>query len=92
MSVLGLPRDDHGRQLIDRGRDASCPNTFFAVSGAGSKTTTSTFPDEPGQLFYDDTIEGFAYLSFTQAAMQFAFYDVDATGAGTEAFSLLVLR
>ena len=83
-----LSGHDHGRQLIDRGRDANCPDTFFAVSGAGSKVTASTFPPEPGQLYYDDTIEGFAYLSFTQTAMQFAFHEKD----GSEVYSLLVLR
>lgn len=76
---LYIAGHDHDREFIDRGRDPGCPDTHFAVSGAGSKLRSSPFPPIAGQLFYDDTVEGFAYLAFSSAALHFEFWDKDGT-------------
>ncbi len=70
-----LTGHDHNMEFIDKGRDAQCPNTFFAISGAGAKTRDSSQPTQPNQLFYDHSIEGLAYLEFTDRAMHFEFID-----------------
>jgi hypothetical protein len=67
---------DHNREFIDKGQDSSCPNTHFAISGAGSKTRDSKFPKVSESLYYDDKVEGFAYMEFTDTTFLFEFYDV----------------
>ncbi|WP_437996054.1 metallophosphoesterase [Sorangium sp. So ce185] len=68
---------DHNLELIDKGRDELCPDTYFAVSGAGSKTRPwlTSAPNEPGQLFYNDETEAFAYLEFEENVLRFEFID-----------------
>ncbi|WP_437708655.1 tartrate-resistant acid phosphatase type 5 family protein [Sorangium sp. So ce448] len=68
---------DHNLEFIDKGRDEGCPNTYFAVSGAGSKIrpVSSSIPTEPGQLFFTDKTEGFAYLRFEGRNLLFEFID-----------------
>ncbi|WP_438022934.1 metallophosphoesterase [Sorangium sp. So ce233] len=68
---------DHNLELIDKGRDVDCPNTYFAISGAGSKTrpASAAVPADPRQLFYTEAIEGFAYLRFEGDSLLFEFID-----------------
>ncbi|WP_437670381.1 metallophosphoesterase [Sorangium sp. So ce131] len=68
---------DHNLELIDRGRDERCPRTYFAISGAGSKTRASSalVPNDPRQLFFNDDTEGFAYLQFERRTLLFEFID-----------------
>lgn len=68
---------DHDLELIDKGRDESCPNTYFAISGAGAKTreTFALVPSDERQLFFTDTTEGFAYLQFEGNTLLFEFID-----------------
>ncbi|WP_437596306.1 metallophosphoesterase [Sorangium sp. So ce590] len=68
---------DHNLELIDKGRDERCPGTYFAVSGAGSKIrrAAASAPREPGQLFYTDGTEGFAYLESEGRTLRFEFID-----------------
>ncbi|XXX73226.1 metallophosphoesterase [Sorangium sp. So ce134] len=68
---------DHDLQFIDKGRDERCPETYFAVSGAGSKIRRrqASAVNEPGQLFYTDETEGFAYLEFEGSTLYFEFID-----------------
>lgn len=79
---------DHNRELIDKGTDSNCPNTYFAISGAGAKTRSSDFSKVAGSLYYDETVEGFAYMEFTSTSFLFEFYDVppgDCVGAASKA-------
>ncbi|WP_441292478.1 purple acid phosphatase family protein [Sorangium sp. KYC3313] len=68
---------DHNLEFIDKGRDESCPSTYFAISGAGSKTraVSPSVPTERGQLFFTDKTEGFAYLRFEGRNLLFEFID-----------------
>lgn len=68
---------DHDREIIDKGRDEGCPNTYFVISGAGAKVRerSGLVPDDPSQLFYDETLEGFAYLEFNGNTLLFEFID-----------------
>jgi hypothetical protein len=76
-----LAGHDHNRELIDKGRDPSCPNTHFVISGAGAKTreTFDFTPTDEGQLYYDEMTEGFAYLELSGNTALFQF--IDRTGA-----------
>jgi hypothetical protein len=76
---LYLSGHDHDREFIDRGQDRDCPDTHFAISGAGSKVRESAFPPVRRQRFYDDQVEGFAYMAFSSRALQFEFYDKHGT-------------
>ncbi|WP_437730785.1 metallophosphoesterase [Sorangium sp. So ce1335] len=68
---------DHHLELIDKGRDARCPDTYFAISGAGSKTRPASafVPRDPRQLFYTDATEGFVYLQFEGDRLLLQFID-----------------
>ncbi|MDC0677694.1 purple acid phosphatase family protein [Sorangium atrum] len=68
---------DHNLEFIDKGRDEGCPSTYFAISGAGSKTrpVSPSVPTERGQLFFTDKTEGFAYLRFEGRSLLFEFID-----------------
>jgi hypothetical protein len=81
---------DHDLEFIDKGRDESCPNTYFPISGAGSKTRKVTSPvaTERGQLFFTDAIEGFAYLRFERRNLLFEFIDKQ----GVVMFSTLITK
>lgn len=72
---------DHNRELIDKGRDKDCPDTWFIISGAGSKTREGSdlVPTDEKQLFYEDQTEGFAYMEFTGNTLKLEF--IDKTGA-----------
>jgi len=85
---LYLSGHDHDREFIDRGQDPDCPDTYFAISGAGSKLGGEGRVPVSHQLFFDDQVEGFAYLSLSANALQFEFYDKD----GALAFSRLIAR
>jgi hypothetical protein len=79
---------DHDRELIEKGHDPKCPDTWFAISGAGAKVRSSKYKGTIAKsLFYDEDIEGFAYLEITPAQMLFEFYDVplsDCAGAASK--------
>ena len=69
---------DHNTQMADRGKDGACPNTYFVVSGAGSKTTDFVNVPLPmyamsPRLFGNDSIPAFTYIHVepTQAMLQF---------------------
>ena len=70
-----LTGHDHNMEFIDKGRDPNCPNVHFIISGAGAKTRDSQQPTQPNQLFYNQDIEGFAYLEFVDNTMHFEFID-----------------
>lgn len=77
-----LSGHDHNVEWIDAGRDPNCPATHFIVSGAGSKTRSGGVlrsQDGPGdkQLFYNDTVEAFAYLEFSGRSALIEFIDKD---------------
>ena len=76
-SDLYIAGHDNIREFINKGRDPNCPNTFFAISAAGAKTTNSTAPLDQSSLFLDDTTVGFAYLELTETSLLFEFYDKD---------------
>ncbi|XYH94087.1 metallophosphoesterase [Sorangium sp. So ce1128] len=79
---------DHDLELIDKGRDALCPNTYFAISGAGSKTRPSGLASvDARQLFYTDRIEGFAYLQFEGDTLLFEFIDKEGAVLYVKAIS-----
>ena len=78
---------DHDLELIDKGRDALCPNTYFAVSGAGSKLRPSGAPTDARQLFYTDRVEGFAYLQFEGDTLLFQFIDKEGAVLNVKAIS-----
>jgi tartrate-resistant acid phosphatase type 5 len=68
---------DHNLEFIDKGRDEDCPNTYFAISGAGSKLrdTFALIPRDERQVYFDDNTEGFAYLEFDGRNLLFEFID-----------------
>lgn len=68
---------DHDLELIDKGRDGDCPNTYFVISGAGAKTREGfdLVPTDPDQLFYNEDIEGFAYMEINGPTMLLEFID-----------------
>ena len=68
---------DHNLEFIDKGRDGDCPNTYFVVSGAGAKTrdTFEFVPTDEKQLYFTDSVEGFAYLEFDGPKLSFEFID-----------------
>lgn len=68
---------DHNLELIDKGRDERCPDTYFAISGAGSKTRSSSAPPDPRQLFYTHATEGFVYMQFEGDRLLLQFIDKD---------------
>jgi len=70
---------DHDLEFIDKGRDGDCPNTYFVISGAGSKTRESfeLTPTDQGQIFYTEVIEGFSYMEFDANKLYFEFIDRD---------------
>lgn len=80
-SDMLLTGHDHNLEFIDKGRDSNCPNTYFAISGAGAKTRDAGNEfwraDTAGgsQLFYNETIEGFAYMEFNGPKLHFQFID-----------------
>ena len=80
-SDMLLTGHDHNLEFIDKGRDGDCPNTYFAISGAGSKTRDSgdefwrTDTGGDSQLFYNEDIEGFAYMEFDGSNLLFQFID-----------------
>ncbi|XXT15946.1 metallophosphoesterase [Sorangium sp. So ce429] len=78
---------DHDLELIDKGRDALCPNTYFAISGAGSKLRPSGAPTDARQLFYTDRVEGFAYLQFELDTLLFQFIDKEGAVLYVKAIS-----
>jgi hypothetical protein len=74
-----LTGHDHNLEFIDKGRDADCPNTYFVISGAGAKTRSAgSFGLDKGdgfQRFYNEEIEGFAYMEFDGPNLFFQFID-----------------
>ena len=68
---------DHHLELIGAGRDPKCPNVWFVVSGAGSRTSTTDKRDR-GSLFAQGKRLGFAYLELTPHELYLEF--VDACG------------
>jgi hypothetical protein len=87
-SDMFMTGHDHNREFIDKGQDSKCPNTYFSISGAGAKTRSSAYPKVSHSLYYDESIEGFAYMEFTATSFTFAFYDVpenDCVGAASQA-------
>lgn len=69
---------DHDRELIDKGQDTSCPNTYFAISGAGAKTNEPGFALPIGKSeYFDYDIEGYAYLELSEDSFLFEFYDMN---------------
>jgi tartrate-resistant acid phosphatase type 5 len=77
---------DHNREFIDKGRDASCPDTHFVISGAASKVRerSGLVPDDPSQLHYDETNEGFVYLEFNGNTLLVEFIDKDGSVSYTK--------
>jgi tartrate-resistant acid phosphatase type 5 len=73
---LFISGHDHDLEFIDKGRNAACPNTYFAISGAGSKVRQSTAPRDPKSLFFDDDTEGFAYVELQENELHFEFVDM----------------
>jgi hypothetical protein len=76
---LFMAGHDHDMELIDKGRDSSCPSTYFAISGAASKTREGFdfTPTDARQLYYEDEIEGFAYLEFEGTKLTLEFINKD---------------
>ncbi len=76
-----LTGHDHNVEWIDAGRDPNCPTTHFVISGAGAKLRSSggvvRAQDGPAdkQLFYDETVEAFAYFEFDGVNLHFEFID-----------------
>jgi tartrate-resistant acid phosphatase type 5 len=77
-----LSGHDHNMEFIDQGRDPNCPNVAFAISGAGAKLRETReellYPEDAGgehQRFYQQDIEGFAYLELTGDSLSFDFID-----------------
>lgn len=71
---------DHDMEFIDKGRDSKCPETYFVISGASSKTREKfeLTPKDEEQIYYEEEIEGFAYLEFAGNKLVFEF--IDKTG------------
>jgi len=70
-----LSGHDHNMEFIDRGMNPACPNQWFAISGAGAKVRSSAASTVPKQLFYDESIEGLAYLEFSGNQLRWQFID-----------------
>ena len=68
---------DHNLELIDKGRDGDCPDTYFVVSGAAAKTRDGfdLVPTDPEQLFYNEDIEGFVYMEIDGPTLRMEFID-----------------
>jgi hypothetical protein len=68
---------DHNVEIIDKGRDTDCPETYFVISGAGAKTRESFdfVPTDPSQLYYNEDTEAFAYMEFEGGTLRFEFID-----------------
>ena len=81
---------DHDMEFIDKGRDSSCPSTYFVISGAASKTREGFdfTPTDERQLYYEDEIEGFAYLEFQGTKLTVEFINKD----GVVAFSKTITK
>ncbi len=81
---LFLTGHDHNMEYIAAGRDAACPNTHFAISGAGSKLRDAAdgwLRGETGegfQRFYDEEHLGFLYLEARERNLLMQF--IDTTG------------
>lgn len=78
---LFLTGHDHNLEFIRKGRDADCPHTHFAISGAGAKLREKGNEfwrtDTAGEFqeHYSEAVEGFAYLEFDGPTMHFQFID-----------------
>lgn len=77
-----LSGHDHNMEFIDQGRDPNCPNVSFMISGAGAKLRETReelmFPEDAGgefQRFYQQDIEGFAYVEINGKTLDFDFID-----------------
>ena len=77
-----LAGHDHNMEFIDKGRDENCPEVSFMISGAGAKLRATrdklAYPEDAGgdfQRFYQEEIEGFAYLEFNGKTLDFEFID-----------------
>jgi tartrate-resistant acid phosphatase type 5 len=73
---LYISGHDHNVEFIDKGRHAACPDTHFVVTGAGSKVRESMAPRDPSSLYFNDDIEGFAYLEARNDEIHFEFIDM----------------
>jgi hypothetical protein len=69
---------DHHLELIGKGRDPACPDVWFVVSGAGSRTGTTDVRDR-GSLFTRGDGLGFAYLELTEHELYLEFVDTCGT-------------
>jgi hypothetical protein len=65
-------------EFIDKGAHSSCPNVYFAISGAGAKTRSSNAPKHNKSLYYNEDVEALAYLEFSGKTLKFEF--IDKTG------------
>jgi hypothetical protein len=84
---LFLSGHDHNREFIDKGQDAQCPSTYFAISGAGSKTRESAYGKVSSSLYYDEAVEGFMYFVVTPTQVTIESYDAnpsDCSGSGAQ--------
>ncbi len=77
-----LTGHDHNMEFIDQGRDPNCPEVSFMISGAGAKLRATRdvlqFPEDAGgdfQRFYQQDIEGFAYVEINGKKLDFDFID-----------------
>jgi tartrate-resistant acid phosphatase type 5 len=73
---LYISGHDHDSELIERGRDAECPHTWFAISGAGSQVRHSPAPRDPSSLYFDDETPAFAYIEATEDRLHLEFVDM----------------
>jgi tartrate-resistant acid phosphatase type 5 len=74
---LFLSGHDHDREFLDKGQDPMCPNTHFMVSGAGAKVNSKKGSNLAKQLYYNNAIEGFFYLIFSDNELRIESYDMD---------------
>ena len=77
-----LAGHDHNMEFIDQGRDPNCDQVSFVISGAGAKLRDTLeelrHPEDAGgdlQRYYQQDIEGFAYLEFNSKKLDFEFID-----------------
>ncbi len=92
-----LAGHDHNREYLGAGKDGSCPNTHFLISGAGAKVRESSAPMQSGSQYYNDTIEGYFYLVATATELTIESFDMDpndCAGAAmaTPAWSIVIPR
>jgi hypothetical protein len=73
---LFISGHDHNTEFIEKGRHGECPDTHFAISGAGSKVRSSRAPKDPKSLYFDDEAPAFAYLEITADELHFEFIDM----------------